>query len=223
MGVSDCNYEMWRVLTSLWMHSGLFHTFINLGSLILVASPNPFLMELQVIYFLPSIVGILFVVLFVRNIPINMFWWCSFWIDQSYAFCTCNELDIFVYLQCQGLSCVFFKEIVWQAGILRIVGLVLFCGMWEFIFNLFFNQKMKLQRHAQICVTLIWNRVFFYIHKSYVNFIGNGQTLTCMANGSSRYSLTLISHKTSLHTVCLLLKHEKVFDSFVFPYLDNCI
>lgn len=30
------NHEIWRILTSPWLHSGLFHLLINLGSLIFV-------------------------------------------------------------------------------------------------------------------------------------------------------------------------------------------
>ncbi|KAL0702085.1 hypothetical protein Bca4012_058207 [Brassica carinata] len=66
------NHEIWRVLTSPWLHSGLFHLLINLGSLILVGifmeqRYGPF--RIALIYFLSGIVGSLFAVLFVRNIP----------------------------------------------------------------------------------------------------------------------------------------------------------
>ncbi|KAJ0241483.1 RHOMBOID-like protein 8 [Hirschfeldia incana] len=65
-------HEIWRVLTSPWLHSGLFHLLINLGSLIFVGifmeqRYGPF--RIAVIYFLSGIVGSLFAVLFVRNIP----------------------------------------------------------------------------------------------------------------------------------------------------------
>lgn len=65
-------HEIWRVLTSLWLHSALFHLLINLGSLIFVGifmeqRYGPF--RIAVIYFLSGIVGSLFAVLFVRNIP----------------------------------------------------------------------------------------------------------------------------------------------------------
>ncbi|CAN8234085.1 unnamed protein product [Cochlearia groenlandica] len=65
-------HEIWRVLTSPWLHSGLFHLCINLASLSFVG----IYMEQQfgplrvaVIYFLSGIVGSLFALLFVRNIP----------------------------------------------------------------------------------------------------------------------------------------------------------
>ncbi|KAF8103563.1 hypothetical protein N665_0188s0492 [Sinapis alba] len=66
------NHEIWRVLTSPWLHSGLFHLLINLGSLIFIGifmeqRYGPF--RIAVIYFLSGIVGSLFAVLFVRNIP----------------------------------------------------------------------------------------------------------------------------------------------------------
>ncbi|KAF2607361.1 hypothetical protein F2Q68_00046631 [Brassica cretica] len=65
-------HEIWRVLTSPWLHSGLFHLLINLGSLIFVGifmeqRYGPF--RIAVIYFFSGIVGSLFAVLFVRNIP----------------------------------------------------------------------------------------------------------------------------------------------------------
>ncbi|CAF2065488.1 hypothetical protein HID58_073503 [Brassica napus] len=65
-------HEIWRVLTSPWLHSGLFHLLINLGSLIFVGifmeqRYGP--LRIAVIYFLSGIVGSLFAVLFVRNIP----------------------------------------------------------------------------------------------------------------------------------------------------------
>ncbi|RID56333.1 hypothetical protein BRARA_G03538 [Brassica rapa] len=66
------NHEIWRVLTSPWLHSGLFHLLINLGSLIFVGifmeqRYGP--LRIAVIYFLSGLVGSLFAVLFVRNIP----------------------------------------------------------------------------------------------------------------------------------------------------------
>ncbi|EOA35565.1 hypothetical protein CARUB_v10020771mg [Capsella rubella] len=66
------NHEIWRILTSPWLHSGLFHLFINLGSLIFVGiymeqQFGPF--RIAVIYLLSGSVGTLFAVLFVRNIP----------------------------------------------------------------------------------------------------------------------------------------------------------
>ncbi|ANM58585.1 RHOMBOID-like protein 8 [Arabidopsis thaliana] len=66
------NHEIWRILTSPWLHSGLFHLFINLGSLIFVGiymeqQFGP--LRIAVIYFLSGIMGSLFAVLFVRNIP----------------------------------------------------------------------------------------------------------------------------------------------------------
>ncbi|KAG5381199.1 hypothetical protein IGI04_029041 [Brassica rapa subsp. trilocularis] len=65
-------HEIWRVLTSPWLHSGLFHLLINLGSLIFVGifmeqRYGP--LRIAVIYFLSGLVGSLFAVLFVRNIP----------------------------------------------------------------------------------------------------------------------------------------------------------
>ncbi|KAL0808055.1 hypothetical protein Bca101_100547 [Brassica carinata] len=65
-------HEIWRVLTSPWLHSGLFHLLLNLGSLIFVGifmeqRYGP--LRIAVIYFLSGIVGSLFAVLFVRNIP----------------------------------------------------------------------------------------------------------------------------------------------------------
>ncbi|KAG7587434.1 Peptidase S54 rhomboid domain [Arabidopsis thaliana x Arabidopsis arenosa] len=65
------NHEIWRILTSPWLHSGLFHLFINLGSLIFVGiymeqQFGP--LRIAVIYLLSGIMGSLFAVLFVRNI-----------------------------------------------------------------------------------------------------------------------------------------------------------
>ncbi|CAH8309696.1 unnamed protein product [Eruca vesicaria subsp. sativa] len=65
-------HEIWRVLTSPWLHSGLFHLLINLGSLIFVGifmeqRYGP--LRIAAIYFLSGVVGSLFAVLFVRNIP----------------------------------------------------------------------------------------------------------------------------------------------------------
>ncbi|KAG2324408.1 hypothetical protein Bca4012_038924 [Brassica carinata] len=63
-------HEIWHVLTSLWLHIGFFHLFINLETLIFVG----IYMEQQygprriaVIYFPPAL--FLFGGLFVRNIP----------------------------------------------------------------------------------------------------------------------------------------------------------
>ncbi|XP_010555211.1 PREDICTED: RHOMBOID-like protein 8 [Tarenaya hassleriana] len=64
--------EIWRIFTSQWLHSGLFHLLSNLGSLIFVGiymeqEFGP--MRIAAIYVLSSALGSLFAVVFVQDIP----------------------------------------------------------------------------------------------------------------------------------------------------------
>ncbi|KAJ4869089.1 Rhomboid-related intramembrane serine protease family protein [Raphanus sativus] len=230
-------HEIWRgVLTSPWLHSGLFHLLINLGSLIFVGifmeqRYGPF--RIAVIYFLSGMCGKSVCCVVCSKHPINLFWCCFLWIDWSYAFCTCKELES-IYLQGFSIgdnnhhlhsqfpdrlsslrqdppphkgklfeddmrSSTRLKE-MFDRPVLRIVCLVLFCGILSIFVSLSSDLLgvliaacwgVNLNRHCNWCryVDCVPTRKWSCsdMTTSCEEMVSDAQlTLTCMANGKFR-------------------------------------